>query len=79
MLKMQQHFEKEYGVQKSSINRMQKIYYFCTYISGSQGKWKTSDSLWTNKRKKEMMLNCRNLKCFKTKYQLVNSIIQTLF
>ena len=32
-----------------------------------------------NKRKKEMMLNCCNLKCFKTEYQLVKSIIKTLF
>ena len=38
-----------------------KMYYF--YIWGNQGKWKTSGSLWTNKRKKEMMLNCSNLKC----------------
>ena len=29
-----------------------KMYYFYTYISGSQGKWKTSASLWTKKRKK---------------------------
>ena len=71
-----------------------KIYYFYTYIWarnyiytfiynswiwGSQGKWKTSGSLWTKKRKKEMMLNCCNLKCFKTEYQLVKSIIKTLF
>ena len=56
-----------------------KIYYFYTYICHSQGKWKTSGSLWTKKRKKEMMLNCCNLKCFKTKYQLVKSTLQTLF
>ena len=42
-------------------------------------KWKTLGSLWTKKRKKEMILNCFNLKCFKTKYQLVKSITQTLF
>ena len=56
-----------------------KIYYFYTYIWGSQGKWKTSGSLWTKKRKKEMMLNCFNLKCFKTKYQLVKCIAAILF
>ena len=56
-----------------------RIYYFCTYIWGSQGKWKTLGSLLTKKRKKEMILNCCNLKCFKTKYQLLKSIIQTLF
>ena len=56
-----------------------KIRYFCTYIWGSQGKWKTWGSLWTKKRKKERIINCSNLKCFKTKYQLLKSIIQTLF
>ena len=30
-------------------------------------------------RKKEMMLNCFNLKCFKMKYQLVKCIVATLF
>ena len=58
---------------------LSKIYYFYIYIWCSQGKWKTSESLGIKKRKKEMMLNCCNWKCFKTKYQLVNSIIQTLF
>ena len=56
-----------------------KNYYFCTYIWCSQGKWKTSGSLWTKKKKEEMMLSCCNLNCFKMKYQLVKSIIQTLF
>ena len=54
-----------------------KIYYFYTYIWGSQGKWKASGSLWRKKRKKEMMLNY--CKFPKTKYQLVESILQTLF
>ena len=56
-----------------------KMYYFYTYICGSQGKWKTSGSVWTKKRNKDMMLNYCNLKCFKTKCQLVKSIAQTLF
>ena len=55
-----------------------KIYYFYTYTWGGQGKRKTSGSFWTKKRKKEMMLNSWKLKCFKTKYQPVKSIIQTL-
>ena len=38
-----------------------KMYYFYTYISGSQGKWKTSASLWTKKRKKviDMFINMK--------------------
>ena len=56
-----------------------KIYHFYTYISGSQCKWKMLVSLWTKKRKKEMMLNCSNLKCFKMEYVPVKPIIQTLF
>ena len=50
-----------------------ETYYFYTYIWGSQAKWEKSGSLWTKKRKKEIMLNYCNLKCFKTKYQLVKS------
>ena len=38
-----------------------KIYYFYTCIWGSQGNWKTSGSIGTKKRKKEIMLNCCNL------------------
>ena len=50
-----------------------KIYYFYNYIWGSQGKWH-GGHFWQIKEKKEMMLNCCNLKCFKTKYQLVKSM-----
>ena len=56
-----------------------KIYYFSTYIWDSKGEWKTLRLLCTKKRNKRMMLSCCNLKCFKVKYQLVKSTIQTLF
>ena len=61
------------------LDLFSKIYYFYTYIWGNQGKWNLSRSFWTKKRKKEMMLNFCNLKCFKVKYQLIKSIMQTLF
>ena len=48
------------------------------YGFSRSGKWKTSGSPWTRKRKKEIMLNCCNLKCFKSKYQQIKSTIQTL-
>ena len=53
-----------------------ELQYFYIYISGSQDKWKASGSFCMKKRKKEMMLNCCNLKHFKTKYQLVKLIIK---
>ena len=61
------------------LDLFSKIYYFYAYIWGNQGKWNLSRSFLTKKRKKEMMLNFCNLKCFKTKYQLIKSIMQTLF
>ena len=54
------HFFKSWWI----LVLFSKIYYFYTYIWGSQYKWKTSVSLWAKKRKKEMMLNCCNLKLY---------------